>query len=170
MFSVAFVPRLGTLDVQIYHDGILSAPDNHCFAWHICSSVDFLMRDIWRHVNEIASVRLIAELQLITPTHACATSDDVDHRFQLAVMMRAGFCMWLNDYGTGPQLTGARTRMCDGGCSCHSGGLGRVRVQFRCADNLYSMRFPVQSSPPGNGFEILPIPIYKLGYRCFRQL
>src|SRR5262249_39596532 len=72
-----------------------------------------------------------------------------------------GFCMWLNDYGTGPQLTGARTRVGDGGCSCHSGCLGRVRVQFRCADNLYSMRFPVQCSPPGNGFETLPIPFYE---------
>lgn len=148
MFSAALVSRFGTLDVQIHHDGILPASDDHCLAWHIRSTIDLLMRDIRRHVNEIASVRLIAELQVITPTHACATSDNVDHCFQLAMMVGAGFRVWLNDYRSGPQLTGSSTRVCDGGSSRHSGSLGSVGVKFRCANNLYAMRFPVQRSPP----------------------
>lgn len=62
LLALAMICRLRTLDVQIHDDGILPASDYHCLTWHIRVGVDFLMWDVRRNVNEIARVRLIAEL------------------------------------------------------------------------------------------------------------
>ncbi len=61
------------------------------------------------------------------------------------MMVGTSFGVRLNDYGTGPQLTGPGVRVRNGGGSCHSSGLGRVGVQFPRVNNLYAVFFPVQS-------------------------
>lgn len=128
MLAAALIRRFGTLDVQIHDHGILSASDYHCFTRHICAGIDLLMWDVGRNVNEIAGVSLIAELQALSPTHARATSDDEDHCLQLAMMVGTSFGVRLNDYSTGPELTGPDARLRDGGGSRHSRGLRRVGV------------------------------------------
>jgi hypothetical protein len=60
--AYALICRLGTLDVEIHDDRILSASDYHCFTRHIWAGVNFLMRDVGRNVNEISRRGLIAEL------------------------------------------------------------------------------------------------------------
>ena len=94
--------RFGTLDVQIHDHGILSASYNHCFTRYVGAGVDFLMRDVGRNVNEIASAGFSAEFQAVAPTHTRTASNDVDHRLQFAMMVGAGFGVRLDDYGTGP--------------------------------------------------------------------
>jgi hypothetical protein len=98
----AFARGLGTLDIQIHDNRILPASDDHSLARHVRVSIDFLMRDVWRNVNEIPGASLIAELQLIAPAHARPAPNDVKHRFQLAVVVSAGFGIWLHDYSSGP--------------------------------------------------------------------
>lgn len=102
------------------------------------------MRNVGRNVNEIPGVSFIAELQALSSTHACATSDDVDYCLELAMMVGTSFGLRLNDYSTGPELTGADAGVRDRGGSRHSGCLRRVGIQFIRADNLYAMGFPVQ--------------------------
>src|SRR5262249_26808570 len=81
------------------------------------------------------------------PTHARTTSDDVDHRLKLAMMVGTSFGARLNDYRTGPQLTRPGARVRNGGGPCHSGGLGRVAVPFPDVHHLHAMCFPVQCLP-----------------------
>lgn len=135
---------LGTFDIQIHYNRLLPASHDHGLTWHIRAGIDFLVRDVGRNVDEISGVGLIAELQPIAPAHTRTTSDNVNHRLQLAMMVGASFGVWLNDDGTGPQLACPGTRLSNGGGPRHSWSLGRVRVQLSRVHDLYAMFFPVQ--------------------------
>ena len=102
LLAGAFLYRLRTLDVQIDDDWILSAPDNHGFTRHIGAGVDLLMRDVWRNVDKVSRICLIAELQMIAPPHPGTASHNVDHRLQLAMMMRTSLGVRLDHDGTSP--------------------------------------------------------------------
>ena len=127
-FASALIYRLRTLDVEIHDHRILPASDYHSFTRHIWTGVNFLMRDVRRNVNEISRVCLTAELQAITPAHAGTTSHDVDHGLQFAMMVRSGFGVRLNNYGTSPQLTGSCTRVRYSSSPCHSRALRCVGI------------------------------------------
>jgi hypothetical protein len=60
--AAALTYRLGTLDIQIHDNRILPASDYHGLTRHIRASVDFLMRDVGRNVNEISGTGLVTEL------------------------------------------------------------------------------------------------------------
>ena len=126
--SSALIYRLRTLDVEIHDHRILPTSDYHCFTWDIWTCVNFLMRDKGWNVNEISRACLTTEFQAIAPAHAGTTSHDVDHGLQFAMMVRSGFCVRLNNYGTSPQLTGPCTRVGYGGSPCHSRGLRCVGI------------------------------------------
>jgi len=144
-FAGALSCRLGTLDIQIHDNRILSASDDHGLTRRIRLCVDFLVRDVGWKVDEISGTGLIAELQMVAPAHARTTSDDVKDRLQLAVVVGAGFSVRLNNDGTGPQLTGPGTRVSNGSGPRHSRGLGRVRIQFARVHDLYALFFPVHA-------------------------
>jgi hypothetical protein len=62
-FLVAFLTqRLGTLDIQIDDNGILSAPDDHGFTRDVWAGIDFLVWDVGRNINEIAGFGFVAKL------------------------------------------------------------------------------------------------------------
>src|SRR5215469_17867102 len=86
----AVIGRLGALDVEINDDRILSTPDYHCFAGNIHASVDFLVGDVRRNVNEVSRIGFVRELQVFSPAHSRPTSNDVDHGLQFGMMMGAG--------------------------------------------------------------------------------
>ena len=90
---------------------------------HVWAGIDFLMGYVRRNVDQISRVGLIAELQPITPSHACTTSDDIDHCFQFSMMVGASFGVRLDHYSTCPQLTCPSTRMRDSCGPCHSRSL-----------------------------------------------
>jgi hypothetical protein len=144
--AAALTCRLGTLDIQIHDNRILPAPDDHGLTGYIWAGVDFLVRDVRRNVDEISGTGLIAKLQVIAPTHARTSSDNVENRLQLAMVVGARLGVGPNDYGTGPQLTCPGTRMSNGSGPCHSRSLGRVRVQLARVHDLYAMFFPVHCS------------------------
>lgn len=79
--------RLWTRDIQIHDNRILPASYDHRLTWHVWAGIDFLMGYVRRNVDEISRVGLIAELQAVTPSHACTTSDDIDHCFQFSMMV-----------------------------------------------------------------------------------
>jgi len=115
--------RLWTRDIQIHHNRILPASYDYCLTRHVWAGIDFLVGYERRNVDEISRVGLIAELQPITPSHACTTSDDIDHCFQFSMMVGASFGVRLDHYSTCPQLTCPSTRMRDSCGPCHSRSL-----------------------------------------------
>ena len=62
LLAAILTSRLRAFDIQIHYNGILAAPYNHGLTRNIWAGIDFLMRDVGRHVNEIAGTCLIAEL------------------------------------------------------------------------------------------------------------
>src|SRR4029077_14699534 len=106
------------------------------------------MRNIGRNVDEISRIGLVTEFQMISPPHACTTSDNINHGLQLAMMMWTSFSVRLNDDGTGPQLTGPGAGVRNGSGPCHTGGLGRIAVHVPRVHDLHAGFFPNQYSPP----------------------
>lgn len=143
----ALIHRFRTLNVEIHNYRILPTSDYHSFTWHVGASIDLLMRDIGWNVNEIPGVSLVAELQTIAPAHARTPSHDINHCLQFAVVVGTCFCVRLNNYGTSPQLTGPCTRAGNSGRPRHSGGLGRVGIQFPGSHNFHAVLFPIHSCP-----------------------
>lgn len=105
--------RLRTLDIEINDDRILAAADNYSFAGLVRPRVDLLMRYVRRNIDEISSTRFVAELEMIAPAHASASSYNIEYGFEFAVMVRTGFRAGLDNDGTGPKLSGARPRVSD---------------------------------------------------------
>src|SRR5215470_11726076 len=99
--------RLGTRNIEIHHDRLLPAAHYHSFNRLVGPSVDLLMRDVRRHVDEVAGAGLIDILQPLAPSESRASLHNVQHRLQLAMMMRARLHVRLYNHRSGPELVGA---------------------------------------------------------------
>ena len=137
---------LGSFQVQIYDDRILTASYHHRFARFVDPGVDFLVRHIRRHVNEISRTGFLAEFQSIAPPHARAAAHDVEDRFEFAVMVRSGLGIGIYDDRTGPQFASACARVRDGRFPGHARSLGSVRVERADSDDFDSLLFPIHAS------------------------
>src|SRR5258707_383944 len=98
---------LRTFEIQVDDNGILTASYHHRLTGFIGPSVDLLMRHVRRNVDEVARSGFPAELQMIPPSHSSPAADDVENGFQLAVMVRSGLCIRLDDDCAGPQFAGS---------------------------------------------------------------
>jgi hypothetical protein len=142
----AGVCGLGSFQVQIHDDRILTASYHDRFARFVDPGVDFLVRHIRRHVNEISRTGFLAEFQSIAPPHARAAAHDVENRLEFAVMVRPGFSVRIYDDRTGPQFGSAGARVRDGGFPGHARSLGSVRVERAGSDDFDSVLFPIHAS------------------------
>jgi hypothetical protein len=62
-FLVALLTQgLGTVEIQIDDNGILSAPDDHGFTRDIWAGIDFLVWNVRWNINEIAGFGFLAKL------------------------------------------------------------------------------------------------------------
>ena len=115
-------------DIQVDDDGLLAAADDDGLDGHIAPRIQFLMRNVGRHVNEISGARFIYKFQLVSPAKAGAPAHHIDHRLQFAVMMGTGLGIGMHHHGSGPQLLGAHAGVRYGFGARHAGSLRGVRV------------------------------------------
>jgi aminopeptidase N len=106
--------------------------------------VDLLMGHIGRNIDKVAGTRFITEFQIVTPTHAGAPPDNVEHGFQFAMMMRTRLRIRLNNNGSSPELTRTGAGVSDGRGARHAGGLRRIGIQFAGTHNLDAVLFPIR--------------------------
>jgi hypothetical protein len=78
-----------TRNVQIHDHRLLPAAHDHSFHWLILFGVQLLVRHVGRDVHEVSRTGLVHKLQPLSPAKSRAASNNVDHRFQFAVMMRS---------------------------------------------------------------------------------
>ena len=89
--QIDLLGRLDRIDVgDVDHHRLVVGAHQHAFQRLRGVGVDLLMRHERRHEDEIAGTRLGDEFQPLAPAHPRAASDDVDHAFELAVVMDAG--------------------------------------------------------------------------------
>lgn len=93
---------LGTFEIEIDDDWVLTAAHDYGFTRLVGECVDLLVRDIGWNVDEVARSGFAAELQVVPPAHPRFTADNVEDRFEFAVMMGPGFGIGLHDYRAGP--------------------------------------------------------------------
>jgi hypothetical protein len=77
---------LGAFYVEIDHNR--SCPLLTTTASHdIRKGVDLLVWDEWRDTNEVARSGFLAELQVVTPPHACPAANNGENGFEFAMVM-----------------------------------------------------------------------------------
>jgi hypothetical protein len=139
---VHFLRLLDDGNVEIDYDRLLAAAYQHARQRLVVVGVDFLMRHIRGHVNEVARPGFSHEFQRVAPAHACSAAHHVDHALHRAVVMRSGFCFGMDHDGPRPELFGARARMRDRRRTVHSGRLRRVDVELVAVDDAYAVVLP----------------------------
>ena len=134
---------LGAWNVQVDDDGLLAAADDHCLYRLILASVQFLMRDVWRDVDEVSGAGFVDELEMVSPAKACAASHYIDHGFKFPVVMRAGPGIGMHNNRSRPEFLRADSGMRDGLGAVHAGRLRSVDVEFAAADDAQAVVLPV---------------------------
>ena len=132
-----------TRDIEIDDDSFLAAADDDSFDRLILGGVQLLMRNKWRDINKIARTCLLYKFKLITPTKPGASANNINYRFQFAVMVRAGFCIGMNHYGAGPKFLRANFGVRDGFGASHSWSLRRIGVELAGANDAKAVILPI---------------------------
>src|SRR3989442_248083 len=98
-------------NVQIHHDRLLTAADQHADKLIILAGVDFLMRDKRWHIDKISWSGLGNVLQMIAPTHTGASMYHINHTLQVPMVVGTSFGMGMDRDGAGPELASPRAGM-----------------------------------------------------------
>src|SRR5205807_862441 len=117
------------------------------------AGIHFLMRNIGRHIDKIAGAGFVDELEMVAPAHPRASADDIEHAFELAMVLRAGLRVRLYDDGPGPKLAGAGLGVSDGGGARHARRLRRVHVQLVGMNDADAVVFPVGGHRDGSRWD-----------------
>src|SRR3984885_13035672 len=99
--------RLGPLHrlyFEVVHQPGLPAARQNTVKLQVLAGIDLLVRNIGRHVDEIAGPGLGDEFEPISPAHACDAGNDIDHALQVAVMMWPGLGPGIDGHRAGPEL------------------------------------------------------------------
>src|ERR1700683_5109202 len=105
----------GGLGCEVDDDRLLPASDHYGFTGLIGQSIEFLVRNVRRDINEISRRGFTTEFEMVAPPHTGAAANDVEHGLEFSMMMRAGLGAGLDHNCTGPKFAGARTGQRDGG-------------------------------------------------------
>src|SRR5437879_8999285 len=102
------------------------------------------MRDVRRHMDEIAWTRLSDKLEPIAPAHTGAPADHIDHALDGPMMVSAGLGLGMDDNRSRPELLGAHARVGDRCGATHSGRLPRVQIQVVGAHDTDAVTAPLR--------------------------
>ena len=118
----------GALDIQIDDDRLLAASDYDRLYRLVPSSVQLLMRDERRHINEISGTGFLHEFQVRSPAKARAASNDVENCFQFPVVMRPSARIRMNNHRARPELFRTCASVGDRSSAGHAGRLRRIAI------------------------------------------
>jgi len=127
---------------QIDRNRLVVTPDQYTLQRLIFISIDLLMRHIRRHKDEIAWPSFSSEFQLLAPTHASLALDDVDHGFQVAMVVGASFGVRMDVHRAGPDFLSAGAGEVDGSGAVHAWRLRCVAVERVCRNDSDAFVFP----------------------------
>src|SRR5208282_3402945 len=122
---------------------LLPTPHEHALQ-NLFGRVDFLVRHVGRHVNEVAWACLSQEFEPVAPAHPSFPLDDVDDRLDGAMVVSSRLRTRLNGDGPGPKLLRADPGTGNGSFPTHSGGLSGVGVQCSGLDDVDSLGAPIR--------------------------
>src|SRR5262249_9757990 len=130
-----------------HDEPLLPTARQHAMQLRVVAGVDFLMRHVRRHVNEVALTGFGNEFEAIAPAQPRDSPDHVDDTFQITMMVSAGFGLGIDGDSTGPKLGCSSALGRYGSTPVHPQSLGRPVIQFVAANYPHAVR-----SPPIRGF------------------
>src|SRR3569832_788029 len=135
--------RLDWRDVgDIDHDRLVVRAHQHALQRLGRVGVDLLVRHEWRRIDEIARIGRGDVFEALAPAHAGVAGHDIDHAFELAVMVDAGLGVGGDRHGAGPDLLRADARLVDCGLAEHAGRLRGVRIELVAFDDAHAVVLP----------------------------
>ena len=137
---------LGADDVQVDHDGFLTASHQDRFHWFVALGVDFLMGNVGRNVNEVAGTGFGDKFKPVAPTEAGTSPDDIKDGLQLSMVVRSGLGLRLHDHGSRPNLRGSGASVSDCRRPRHARSLRGIGIEFVRTYDADTMLLPVPSS------------------------
>ncbi len=132
------------LNIEVDHDRFLATADDDGFDGHVAISVEFLVRDVGRHVDKIARSSLIDKFEVIAPTEPGSAFDNIEDGFEFAVVMRSGFRVGMHDDGASPKFLRTHARMGNGFGACHTARLRSIGVEFAGANDANAVPLPIR--------------------------
>jgi hypothetical protein len=133
---------LNVRQVQIDDNRLLTAAHDDARERLVVASVDFLMGDVGRHVDEIAGAGLGDEFEPLAPTHPRPPADHINDALHRPVMVRARLRHRVDDDRSGPKLLRPGAGVRDRRGAAHAGRLGRVDVEFVRMDHPDAVKAP----------------------------
>ena len=91
-------------DVEVDYYGFLPTPNDDCLYRLVLRSVEFLMRQVRRHIYKVPGTGFSLELQPISPTKLSTTPNDIDYGFQFSVMVRTCLGIGVHYDRAGPKF------------------------------------------------------------------
>jgi XTP/dITP diphosphohydrolase len=146
VFPACIRRRLRAADIQIHHNRLLPAADHHALHRAVGISVDFLVRNVGRNVDEVARPGLVGKLKLLSPAESRAAFHYIKDSFQVAVMVCSRLGVGFHYHGSCPQLVGAGAGVIDGGGASHARSLRRVGVQLAGAHDADAVLLPIHGA------------------------
>jgi hypothetical protein len=81
----------GTREVQVYHNGVLTASYDDSFTGFVGESVNLLVRHERRNIDEVTWSGFTAKFEVVSPSHAGLATNDVEDSFAAeALLSEAG--------------------------------------------------------------------------------
>jgi hypothetical protein len=134
---------LDWIDIRdVDDDGLIVGADEYTFENIIGVGVDFLMRHIRRHKDEIAWTGFRDEFEAVPPAHACLASDDKDHALKCTMMVDARLGVRLDCDRSGPDFLRADAGVINSRLPKHARGLGCVGIELVALDDADAVMLP----------------------------
>src|SRR5215471_18861664 len=93
-------------NIEIDHDGLLTATRDHAAQHLACAGIDLLMPHERWHIDKVARFCFRSEFEMLAPEHPCPPRADLNHRLQFAIVVWARVGLGLA--GASKELSGAR--------------------------------------------------------------
>src|ERR1700733_7236215 len=135
-------------NIQINHHRLLPATHNHSLYRLVLARIQLLVRNVRRHINKITGPRLLDKLPLISPAEPRPASHNINHGFQLPMMMRPGLGVGMYHDRSRPELLRADTSMRDSLGASHPWSLWSISIQFAAPNNAQPVILPVNLVVP----------------------
>jgi len=131
------------VDIEVDDHRFVIAAHQHALKRSFRVGINFLVRDIRRNKDEVAGFSFSRELKMFAPAHARFAAYHVNHAFEGAMVMCAGFCIGVDFHRAGPDFLCTDTGVINRRSPAHARGLRGVGVELVAFDDFDAVFAPI---------------------------
>lgn len=131
---------------DIDHDGLIVRAHEYAFEGFVWACIDLLMRNKRRNVDKIPRSCFGHIFKMVSPAHARPAAHNIDHAFELAVMVNARLGVGLDRHRPGPYLLRSDPGVIDCRLPEHARCLGGIGIKSVAFDDSNAVVLPALQS------------------------